>query len=364
MRISNLYISNSENDEVTPKLLVKKLWPLAAVLVIFLLGADFIFDRYIIFANSWSNQSKVKRLLDDPNPNEIPVFGASVARSSFTPDSISPDCFNYGMGKALFDVTRVLMKVECEKDKDAPIIFEINPRTFIRNPETTINSSTFIPLLNHEVIENFMRESGVFNAHYMVPGMRYYGNYFNYAVGPLRRLRGDKRDNRGVMLEEKSQSQKDVEIFVQRLANLNSRRIELQDKFDDPNKVFSPEDEYALNSINAMVYFSVDTAYLEEFEGYLQGSKQRKFILVTVPTNPLLKESLPNFDEFVRFATDLADTHENAYYLDYSDFPTELDYYKDPTHFSAKGARIFSSAFAKDFEALTGIRQDGSRTLN
>jgi len=361
MRISNLYISNSDNGEAKPSLVFQKLWPLALFVIAFLLGTDYVYTEYMIFMRDWANQSKVKRLLDENNPSEIPVFGASVARSSFTPDSISPDCYNYGMGKALFDVTRLLLKVECEKDKDTPIIFEINPRTFFRNPKNTVNASTFIPLLNRPGIENFLKESDMYSWHYEVPGLRYFGNYYFYTIGPLRRKTGDKKSNRGAMLEDDSQTQEDVQLFVQRLNNLNSTRAEIISKKENPNVNLTPEDEYALFMINAMVYFHADSAYVNEFEGYIRDNRHRKFILTTVPTNPLLKSSLINFDEFAVFAEALAERHENAYYLDYSDFPTELDYYKNPTHFSAKGARIFSSAFAKDFTRITGIRQDGSK---
>jgi len=363
MRISNLYISNSEKGEATLGAVVKKLWPLAVFVIAFLLGTDYVYKEYMIFMRDWANQSKVKRLLDNENPNEIPVFGASVARSSFTPDSISPNCYNYGMGKALFDVTRVLMKVECDKEKDTPIIFEVNPRTFIRNPKNTVNASTFIPLMDRPVIKNFMKESEMYSWHYMVPGLRFYGNYYFYTIGPLRRKTGEKKDNRGAMLENRSQSQEDVEVFVNRLSNLNARRLEILDKKNDPNQILTPEEEYALFTINAMVYFTADSGYVEEFEGYIRDNRNRQFILATVPANPLLKSSLPNFEEFTIWAQALADRHENAYYLDYSDFPTELDHYKDPTHFSEKGARIFSSAFSKDFRRITGIQQDGTKAF-
>lgn len=361
MRVSNLYISNSEKEPVTKKVLVKKLWPLALFVVSLLLVADYVYMKHVVFFNEWSNQGKVQRLLTNENPDEIPVFGASVARSSFTPDSISPDCYNYGMGKALYDVTRVLLKIECAKDKSSPIIFEVNPRTFIRNPEATINNSTFIPLLDYPVIENFMDESGLLSWHYKVPGLRLYGNYLYYTIGPLRRKSGDKKDNRGVMLETRTQTQQDVDIFVRRFDNINIKREELIAKRENPNKVLLPEEAYALHGLNSMVYFSTDSAYIAEFEEFIINNRQRKFILVTVPTNPLLKAVLPNFDEFVDFAEGLATKHSNVVYLDYSDFPTELDYYKDPTHFSEKGARIFSGHFAKDFERITGIRKDLSK---
>jgi hypothetical protein len=364
MPANNLFISNSDKRPVTASLLVKKLWPLVVFVVLFVLGTDYICHEYLVFHDSWSNQSKVKRLIENENPNEISVFGASLARSSFMPDSISPDVYNYGMGKALFDVTRVLMKIECEKDKDAPIIFEINPRTFIKNPQSTINSSTFIPTINYPRIEEFLRESNMFHWHYKVPGLRYYGNYFEYLNGPLRRKSGKKKDNRGAMIETRKIRPGEVENFVQRLENVKEKRQELVEKMADTLKSFTPVDTYVMRNLDAMIYFSVDSAYQVEIEGYFTENRHRKFVLVTVPGNPLLIKALPNFEAFGSFITALAEKHPNVYYLDYSDMPTTPEDFKDPTHFSAAGSRKFSGVFQDDFERITGITKEGNKTLN
>ncbi len=336
---------------------------LAAVVVLVLLGLDFIFTRYLIFAEEYSNQGKVKRLIENENPNEIPVFGASLARSSFIPDSISPHCYNYGMGKALYDVSRIMLDIECAKDKEAPIIFELNFRTFIRDPESTINASTFIPHLNHPVIRKAMIDSDLHSWHYEIPGLRYYGNYFNYGVGPLRRLFGDKADSRGAILEDKAQSARDVEVYLERMDNILKRRRSLLDKSKDQNRVFTPIDELTLDAIESQLFFSADEEYVEEFEAFVRNNRHRKFILVTVPINPLLKTYMLNFSAFTDFAKKLEASHENIHYLDYSDLPTEMDYFKNPPHFGTKGAKYFMQFFSRDFRKITGIAQDGSKSL-
>ncbi len=363
MRDSNFYISNSDNQEVSGPLLLKKLWILVVCIMVILLGLDYVFMKHVVFINEFSNQGKVKRLIESENPNEIPVFGASLARSSFIPDSISPDCYNYGMGKALYDVTRVLFKIECEKDKTAPIIFEFNQRTFIRNPHSSINAATFIPHLDNEVIEEYMKESGQLSWHYKVPGLRFYGNYLEYGIGPFRRVSGEKKDNRGVMLESKTQTAKDVDIFARRLYNMTSRRNELLEKKADSTRFFSFMDEMILAQLNDGVYFSYDEEYLREFEDLVRVNRQRKFILVTVPMNDNFYRELPNMEEFISFATELAGRHENIHYLNYSQaMSLDLDYFKDPMHFSTKGAKMFSSIFQRDFERITGIDQSGRKT--
>jgi len=364
MHDSNFYISNSDNREVSGKLLVRKLWLLFTLIAIILLGLDYVFIKHIIFINEFSNQGKVRRLIESENPDEIPVFGSSLARSTFIPDSLSPNCYNYGMGKAVFDVTRLLLKIECSKDKSSPIILELNQKTFVKNPSSNINASTFIPLLDNEMIKEFMAESGRLSWHYKVPGLRFYGNYIEYGVGPFRRSSGEKKDNRGVMLESKTQTSDDIDVFTQRLSNMTSKRKELLDQKMDSTRFFSFFDEAMLDYLDKEIYFSYNEDYLNEFERVVRENRQRKFILVTVPINESFYRELPNIEEFISFATDLANRHENVYYLNYSrSLPLQLDYFKDPMHFSSKGARIFTSLFQKDFEEITGIDQNGKKTL-
>ncbi len=355
MPLNNLYISNSDKRPVTPALLIQKLWLLVLFILVFLLGLDYFYMNYVVISHEWSNAGKVNRLIHNDNTNEIPVFGASVARSSFMPDSISVDCYNYGMGKALFDVTRVLVKIECAKDKSGPIIFEINPRTFIKNPQSSINNSAFIPSLNNPVIENFMRESGLFSWHYKVPGMRFYGNYFEYSMVPLRRISDSRMDNRGAMIEKRVLREKDFKTFQHRMANVIKKRERLMEKQYDAYQGFSTHEEMGLKALTDMIYFSYDSAYVAEFEGYISENPKRQFLLVAVPLLPEVKEIIGNYSGFEAFATALAAKYENAHFMDYSDLPMDLTHFKDPTHFNETGSRAFSSVFAKDFEALTGI---------
>jgi hypothetical protein len=362
MQDSNFYISNSDSTLATPKLVVKKLWVLAVFILLFLLGTDWVFYNYIIFSKSFSNQGKVKRLLDNQEPDEIAVFGSSLARSAFLPDSISPNCYNYGMGKALYDVSRVLIEIECSKDKNTPIILEFNQRTLQKNPLSSIKVSTFVPLLNYPVIEKFMKESKgkrsngddltVYSWHYAVPGIRYYGNFLEYATSLARSKIGEKENNRGVMLETKTQTQYDIDMFTKRMNNVNNRRLALIEKKADPNDLFTPFDAVMLEEFTRAIFFSYDEGYLAELENTFENNRHRQFFLVTVPLNPEFKNQLPNYDEFVAFSNALASRHENVHFLNYTDMPTEMDYFKDPLHFSTKGAQYFSGQFGKDLEQI------------
>ncbi len=45
----------------------------------------------------FSNVKKIKKLIEQDNDEEIPIFGSSVAKRSYYPDSIGQGYYNYGM---------------------------------------------------------------------------------------------------------------------------------------------------------------------------------------------------------------------------------------------------------------------------
>lgn len=366
MPLNNLYISNSDKSVLTLPLAAKKLWFLVAFVVVFLLGMDYVFMNYVVFYSEISNQGKLRRLIENTDNQEVAMFGSSLARSSFIPDSIGEHAFNYGMGKAIYDVNRLLLQIECAKDKNAPIIMEFNPRTFIKEPLSTINRSTYIPNLDYPEVERFMRESGHYDGdefksayswHYKVPGLRLYGNYAEYFFNMLRRKTKDKDINRGVMLEDKQVSALDLEVFLNRCVAFSNQLEAFERKKTDPNDLYTPIDSIIHRNLRTTLKFSYDEGYMQEFKELLRANRHRKFILVSVPVNPQIKQYLQGFDEFLVFAQGIDAEFDNVYYLDYSDLPTTIEMFKDPSHFNRKGAQYFMSVFGPKFRELTGVRQ-------
>ena len=56
-----------------------------------------IFEKYIIFPVDVLGASKVNRILNHQYNNEVPIFGSSRAQSSYFPELIGDDVFNYGI---------------------------------------------------------------------------------------------------------------------------------------------------------------------------------------------------------------------------------------------------------------------------
>ncbi|MCD4663747.1 MAG: hypothetical protein K8R68_00655, partial [Bacteroidales bacterium] len=163
------------------------------IMLSLLLFFDYIFIKYIIFSKEYSNQNKLQQLIESENKDEIPIFGSSKARSSFIPDSISPNAFNYGMEKCNFDAVELLLNIECNKDKTTPIILEFNHRFFLHMPDHTINMGTFIPNLKYPVVRDYLEENNKITLRHDLPGFRYFGNYIYYARYYVKEKMGSKK---------------------------------------------------------------------------------------------------------------------------------------------------------------------------
>ena len=70
------------------------------------------FFHHVVLARDieLSNTQKVKMLLEETHPEEIPVFGSSKARSAFIPDSLGPNVYNYAMPKCNFATESTIRK--------------------------------------------------------------------------------------------------------------------------------------------------------------------------------------------------------------------------------------------------------------
>ncbi|HKK39205.1 MAG TPA: hypothetical protein VJ949_07295, partial [Cryomorphaceae bacterium] len=108
------------------------------IAVLVALAIDQVFQHFVLpLRTDISNSYKIERLLGETSPDEIPVFGSSKGRSSFIPDSLGENVFNYSMEKCNFDVIFFLLETELSKDKSGPIIIEFNTRSFLHRPEHT-----------------------------------------------------------------------------------------------------------------------------------------------------------------------------------------------------------------------------------
>jgi hypothetical protein len=162
--LSNLY-----------KFLISYLLPGLLVIAICLVTFDWLFTKYILLNTESAGYSKINRLIKY-NGEEIPIFGASRARNSYIPDTISPFAYNYGLDEACFLSTNALLNIELAKKKTSPVIID-----FVYWHWYTIGDiADYIPFSHNKNISDLLKEVGVYKKTYSIPGLRYFGYYDYY----------------------------------------------------------------------------------------------------------------------------------------------------------------------------------------
>ena len=76
----------------------KFLIKLIAIISIIIYALNFSFEKFLIFNSEVGGASKINRILNINDKNEIPIFGSSRALQNFVPSIIDKkNCFNYGI---------------------------------------------------------------------------------------------------------------------------------------------------------------------------------------------------------------------------------------------------------------------------
>lgn len=73
------------------------------------------------------NASKLARLWENPEPDEIAIFGSSRAQGHLLPSQIATNCFNYGVdGMGMAEVT-FLLETAAKRQTKAPVLINLDP---------------------------------------------------------------------------------------------------------------------------------------------------------------------------------------------------------------------------------------------
>ena len=318
------------------------------VAIVIALTVDQIFDKYILpRQNKISNVVKIKRLMYELHPEETPVFGSSKARSSLIPDSLGADVFNYGMESCNMDVIFFLLQLELEKDKDAPIIIEFNPRSFLHIPEHTIDISTFTPVLDDERVVEYLEENGRLDKYQTWPGVRYYGSYIGYLRNFLRKRTSDKRINRGGIFMDKFPGEEVFQTLIGLRLNKINRRKELE-KMKADGEILTHKEKRELEYLSYFLDFANVPDRIERFNNILREHPNREFIIVFTPHHWSELEGVRNYEEIEELFKTWNEDFDNVTALNYGKFPLPDDHFKNSSHVNIHGARKFCSALIDD----------------
>lgn len=322
------------------------------IAIIFALALDQVFQRYVLTQETeLSNTHKVKMLMEEYHPNEIPVFGASKARSSFIPDTLGKNVYNYAMEKCNFDVIFFLLKLELEKEKDAPIIIEFNHQSFIHRPQHTIDLSTFVPLAYDERVVDYLRENGRLDKYQLIPGIRYFGSYMNY-LRDLNRTGTEKKIiSRGGFFLDNYPGDELLTTFMNKRYAMVARRDTLEKK-QKSRHTMTLTDKLELEQLQLALNFNEDKDRIHKFEAMVHEHPNRDFIIVYTPQHHSEIVGIENYDKIDSLFLHWNEDIPNLYAFNYSKMPLSDSCFKNSSHINLRGARIFSSQLKKDIGFL------------
>ena len=263
---------------------------------------DYVFEHYIIYSNSYSNTGKINRLINNNDQDEIPIFGSSLARNNYFPDSLDYNAFNYGMKGAIFEVVEPLMKIELEKEKDTPIIYNFHHLTFLTNPSTSIQLSNFVPFIENEHIKELLANNDYYKNYLKFPGLRYYGCYSDYLKEWLRpSLDKSETISKGGVHQTKAPESEIFNQYVEKRNIMIETRKQLMKKKIDSPSIFTDEDSLSLYRLESLLLFRPVQKEVDRFETLLEKNRHRKVILVYTPQHKSKIDGIENYDELIWF---------------------------------------------------------------
>lgn len=313
------------------------------------LGVDTVMQRWAIFADPDSNTSKVRRLIESTDPEEVPVFGSSKGRSTFIPDSLGPTVYNYSMEKCNFDVVEFMLETEFAKPRKGAVILEFNHRFFIHAPEHTIDAATFVPNIHLPGVRQYLTDNGRFEYRFLIPGLRYFG-----AVQEFFR-KGVSDDETASRVSEKGGLFTDraaPKVLLDNQVAARMRSIALRDKLkhdeNDVKAAVSAEDRYKLAYLDAFLLFSAPEDRVARFEELVESRPDRQVLVAYTPQHWSEVKGIANFGEITALFAELQKRHPNLHFYDYSHMQLPDSAFKNSSHLNNVGARAFCTAFKHD----------------
>ena len=251
---------------------------------------------WLICSSTGNSAYKMKRLYENPEPDEIAIVGSSRACGNFVPSLISPKCFNYGengmtMGEVM-DILQVLQK----RKTQAPVILNLDPWGNFWNGR--VADYRLAP------------QSGRLSLFERMPGLRFFGSLRKNAVGAVDAHRSVSRIiDHGAQILKNSRTAGEWAVINAKIRDLAFGGNEQdEERLLDVLKSFDPRQVL-------VVIAPCSGVWMEHFT----GEKQLAALL----------------DRIRRLANvSVIDYYGSTQFAD-ADFT-------DPTHFNVTGARKFS----------------------
>ena len=269
---------------------------LFAAVVVLALAVDYLNVR-LICSSSGNSTYKMKRLYENPEPNEIAIVGSSRAEGNFVPSVISERCFDYGVGGMSMHEVLPILDVLSGRQTDAPVIVNLDPWGNFR----------------HRIVADYRLapQSGRLSWREKVPGIRFFGALRNNLVAMIDARRSVTRViDKGASLLKISRSENEWHAIDSKMVDLEFRcDADDQQRLITALKSFSPRRVY-------VVVCPCSAGWMAHFLGRRE------------------------LDELLNRIRALA----NVKVYDYYGSPEFSDTdFSDPNHFNITGARKFSA---------------------
>jgi len=284
----------------------------AAAFVVLALAADVATTRWAIYENPSSDAGRLHHLLVERS-DEIPIFGTSKVYYDYIPTEMGVNAFNYGLDGSSYEVVDAFLAIELAKGKTTPIIIDLKPQ----GEHGIGDVGTYIPFAFEPSIEKLLRDAHEMSWRFVVPGVRYFGYYENYAKE---------------YINDRAQLVRVVERGYSREKYWTFDRVRLDEAVRKrrlgPNGYFPDEDQNA------------------RLIARIEGHPERLFFLVYSPVHRASFENFRDLAGLEAFQARLARI-PNAVVIDMQrlDFPDE--FFKDTSHLLPEGAVRFSRALGE-----------------
>ncbi len=326
-------------------------YPLVIAAII-ALTLDQVFEHFVFpLRTDISNSYKVERLLGETPKDEIPVFGSSKGRSSFIPDSLGENVFNYSMEKCNFDVIFFLLETELAKDKVGPIIIEFNTRSFVHRPDHTIDLATFMPIDKNERVVEYLGENDRLDNFQLLPGVRYYGSYIRYLQSLTRKYTSKKITNRGGIFIDNYPGDRLLKRFTDSRYKMITERERLEAK-NESGVPLTYMEVQMLEQLQLGSDFEENKERIAKFEAMAREHPNRDFIMVFTPHHPSELAGVRNMNRVDSLFNYWNSEFENIHAFDYSRFELPDSCFKNSSHINLEGARKFCAVLNDDIEDL------------
>jgi hypothetical protein len=292
-------------------LLRQHLLPVAIACIAISFVIDFAITEVLVKNGKRGGPTKIYKLTRGVEKGTIPIIGSSRALMHIIGDSLNPKCYNYGIIGTGHHVHYYLMKEIIEQGDTTPIIFNLD--FYGRKGFGFGDIANYLPSIYNKNISEAV--SDTLSWYHRIGFVRYIGFVETYLKTYLSAEGANKLLNNG---SEVSEIYTDSATF-----------------YKETIKEFKPSNKLKIDVVSNM-------------EELFKMAPNRKFILVMTPIHPSALRKY-NGEEVIRdYYNSLSKKHSNVIVFDYLLEPYTWNYWTDPFHLNAKGAKAFSSKFKAD----------------